>query len=187
VELANILGGHDATTNGLTKAAARSPARSAARRGILSVEVGGDWVRSNLTAGATPGADNPFGEVDDAETGGKGTEDLIVWIAAIAIQGQVVGTPFAVRATDPYGFAVENIGAFSVAKTAFALTAKESNDSLFVGSTGDAMLAEVTSGGPAAGGVCWSGHLPLGARRHVSLFASACQGRFVAPSPPVIP
>jgi hypothetical protein len=72
--------------------------------------------------------------------------------------GQVVGTPSEVSATDPHGFAAEAIGAFSAARTAFAHTAKESNDSLFVGSTGDGMLAEVASGAPGAGRICWSLH-----------------------------
>jgi hypothetical protein len=43
---------------------------------------------------------------------------------------------------------------FSVAKTAFALTPKARNDSLFVGSTGDVMLVEVASRGPGAGRLC---------------------------------
>jgi hypothetical protein len=54
-----------------------------------------------------------------------------------------VGTPSAVSASDHYGFVAEDLGAFSVAGTAFALKAKESNDTLAVGSTGDVMLVEV--------------------------------------------
>jgi hypothetical protein len=51
--------------------------------------------------------------------------------------------PSKVSATDYCDFVAEDIGAFSVANTVFALTANESNDALSVGSTGDVMMVEV--------------------------------------------
>jgi hypothetical protein len=144
VELANILAGYDTTTNGLTNGSGPITGAVNGKASILLVKVGGDWVQSNLVAGATPGADNQFGDTDDAEIGGPDTpEDLIARIAAIVIQGQVAATPSTVNATDHYAFVAEDIGALSVGKTAFALKVKESNDVLSVGSTGDVMLVEM--------------------------------------------
>jgi hypothetical protein len=62
----------------------------------------------------------------------------------------VVATPSAASAADPCGFVAEDIGAFCVAKTVFALKAKASNDVLFVGSTRDGMPVELASGGTGA-------------------------------------
>jgi hypothetical protein len=84
----------------------------------------------------------------------------------------------------PYSFVAEDLGAFYMAKTVFALTGKESNAPLSVRSTGDVMLIEVAPGGPGAGWVCWSLHSPVGACRQTSLFVSACQGRFIPINPP---
>jgi hypothetical protein len=89
-----------------------------------------------------------------------------------------------VNATDHCDFVAEDLGAFSVAKTVFALTAKESNDALFVGLTGNVMLVEVASDGTGAGRVCWSLQSPVSACREARFFVSACQGRFIPINPP---
>jgi hypothetical protein len=144
VELANILAGYGPDTNGLTDGSGPITDAGDGQASIGTVKVGGDWIQSNLVAGATAGADNLFGTADDTEIGTETTEDLIARIASILIGGQVLGTPPSVNSTDHYGFVAEDIGSFAVGGTAFSLKAGPSNDGpLAVGATGDVALFEV--------------------------------------------
>ncbi len=115
-----------------------------------------------------------FSDKHDAEIGGaKTTDDLLARIAPIVIQGQVAGPPSLVSASDGYGFVAVDIGAFAVAGTVHALTAKESDDTLAVGSAGDVMLVEVPSGG---------GRADWPAIRRLSGRAAACVARLLSPA-----
>jgi hypothetical protein len=145
VELANILAGYDASTNGLTDG---SGAITGAVNGVASigaVKIGGDWIQSNLVAGSSPGSDNLFGTADDTEIGAEGGEDLVARIASILIAGQVLGTPGTQSTSDHYGFVAEDIGSFAAGGTVFALKPGPSNGQppLAVSATGDVSLFEV--------------------------------------------
>jgi hypothetical protein len=61
---------------------------------IGSVYVGGDWIASNLVAGAVAGADGKFGTADDAKMSGASVKDEVginSRIASVTIGGQVLG------------------------------------------------------------------------------------------------
>jgi hypothetical protein len=81
---------------------------------IGMVTVGGDWIASDLVAGADedddPGAPNLFGDFDDIPITAPGTT-LIARIAAIKLKGVVVGTAQS-AAFDHFGFVAHVIGSF---------------------------------------------------------------------------
>ena len=111
VEFANILAGYDQTLNAVNPDAQ-----------IGTVNVGGNWVASNLVAGVKNlGADNAdgggddninYGDIHDALiTGGSpDNANIISRIAKITVNGQVFGTPNSINANDHFGFVAEQIG-----------------------------------------------------------------------------
>src|SRR5262249_59612309 len=77
---------------------------------IGSVFVGGDWIASSISAGAVAGANNFFGDGDDAKMNAmfKDLPQSFSKIGSVTIAGQLLGT---VGGTEPYGFAGESIRA----------------------------------------------------------------------------
>ena len=119
---------------------------------IGSVVVGGDWVASNLVAGAQnlgadgaaggagANADNVnYGDSHDGVIAG-GNAAITSKIASIVIGGQVLGTP---GGSDHFGFVSQQVGSFKAAGLAFLLKTGASNDNLAVGATGDVTIHEV--------------------------------------------
>ena len=106
---------------------------------IGAVKVGGDWIASDLVAGAQnsdfpTGALAPnFGNASDASIGG-GIAGFISKIESITIGGQVFGTPASVSSTDNFGFVAQGIGAVNIG--GFAITIAGHNPQA-VGETGD--------------------------------------------------
>jgi hypothetical protein len=126
VEFAQILAGVDVS----------GVARNADAQ-IGSVYVGGDWIASNLVAGAVAGADGKFGTADDAKMSGASVKDEVginSRIASVTIGGQVLGT---VSGSDHFGIVAEQIGAVKIGGTPLALTAGIGNDDIPLGITGD--------------------------------------------------
>ncbi len=122
---------------------------------IGPVSVGGDWIASNLVAGATNlGTDDVpfgidaaaddvnFGDNHDRSTVAAGSRDLAT-IARITIGGQVLGTPAFISATDHFGFVAEKIGSLRIGGKAIALTAGPHQDDIALGHSGDVRLHEV--------------------------------------------
>ena len=130
--------------------AGRTPRNADATIG--AVTVGGDWVGSNLVAGAQT-SDAYFGNGGDALISSGmpsvpgGDPAKIAKITSIAITGEVLGTP---GGTDHFGFVAEEIGSFSVGGTKFPLTKGASNDlvGLRVGATIDVKVREVNATAP---------------------------------------
>jgi hypothetical protein len=124
-----ILAGYDPTL---------SPVSADAQIG--AVKVGGDWIASDLVAGATnsntpTGAPFPnFGDANDASIGG-GPTGLISKMASLTIGGQVLGTLSSVSSTDHYGFVAQAIGPVKIGGYAIAIAA--GNNPQPVGETGD--------------------------------------------------
>ena len=144
VELANILAGFGA--NG-------APLNANAQIG--AVIIGGDWIASNIVAGAVNlGADNlpggvglaadnvNFGDAHDFKMSGMVKDDSLVFsrIASLTIGGQVMGT---IGFTDHFGIVAENIGAVRIGGTLLGLAVGKSNDDFLVGITGDLRVNEV--------------------------------------------
>jgi len=115
-----------------------SPTNGSAQIG--SVKVAGDWIASDLVAGATnsdtpSGAPFPnFGTTDDAVASG-GTAGILSKIASITIGGQVIGTPASVNETDNFGFVAQAIGPVSIG--GYSITITSGNTPQPVGETGD--------------------------------------------------
>jgi len=143
VELGNILAGFDATG---------TPRNADAQIGAVSV--GGDWIASNIVAGAVnfgadglpggvgPGADNvDFGNGNDVKMSGMVKDDSLVFsqIASLTIGGQVMGT---IGFADHFGIVAENIGAVRIGGTLLTLAAGKSNDDFLVGITSDLRVNE---------------------------------------------
>jgi hypothetical protein len=107
------------------------------------VFVGGDWVASNLAAGALPGGNDQFGDSDDLKPGGflvKDEAGISSRIASLTIGGQTVGTS---GGGDHYGVVAEAVGEVTVGGTTLSLTPGKSNDDFFVGITGDFKVNEI--------------------------------------------
>jgi hypothetical protein len=109
---------------------------------IGAVKVLGQWIASNLVAGALVGADGLFGTDDDGLIGG-GETGIVSKIASITISGAAFGTLGDVR--DGFGFVAEEIGKFGVGKVKLPLTKGASTDTtpLLAGLTGDVRVREV--------------------------------------------
>jgi len=129
VEDAAILAGYDTGLN-----AVNAEAR------IGAVKVGGDWIASDLVAGAV-NSDTPagapfanFGNASDGAISG-GAAGVISKIASITIDGEVYGTPASVSATDNYGFVAQAIGPVKIGGVAIAIGG--GNTPQAVGETGD--------------------------------------------------
>lgn len=138
VEHANILAGYDVF----------GTARNADAQ-IGPVVVGGDWIASNLVAGAVAGSDGKFGTIDDAKmpgiNGSSGFKDVATVssrITSIVIGGQACGTPGGI---DNFGFVAQNIGSFKLKNgvTTFPLIAGNGNDSFLIGLFADLRLREI--------------------------------------------
>ena len=119
-EFANILAGYDSNGNGVN---------AAARIGMVSV--GGDWIASNLVAGALAGTDMQFGTADDqviaqSDAAGAGSQ-----IGPIVIAGQVLGDPNSNPDTR-FGFVAGDVVSLKVAGTAVGLKSGPDNDHLIV-------------------------------------------------------
>jgi hypothetical protein len=133
VEYANIFAGYNIELN---------PVNGDAQIGAVSV--GGDWIASNLVAGAMNAAsgNTNFGNGNDASIGG-GTTGIIATISRVSIGGQVFGTPISVSVSDQFGFVAERIGSLKIGVHTIALIAGANNDNLGVGETADVVVHEV--------------------------------------------
>jgi hypothetical protein len=133
VELTNILAGYNFSLSAINGDAQ-----------IGAVIVGGDWVASNLVAGAKNAAsgNTKFGDGNDASIG-AGNASIIAKIASITIKGQVFGTPVSVNSTDHFGFVAEQVGLVKIGGNAIALAAGPHNDNFVVGETSDITVHEV--------------------------------------------
>jgi hypothetical protein len=130
VEFADIRAGFDGGLN---------PTNADAQIG--SVVVGGDWIASNLSAGADRGGDAKYGTFDDVKiTGGTDVPGVVSKITSIVIGGQALGTP---GGSDHFGFVAQQIGSIKVGGTAQPLTPGPDDDVLDLGATGDLTIREV--------------------------------------------
>jgi len=114
---------------------------------IGPVKVSGDWIASDLVAGAE-NSDFPsnalapnFGNASDASIGG-GTAGFISKIASITIGGEVFGTPVSVNSTDNFGFVAQGISAVKIG--GIAITIAAGNNPQAVGETGDVDIHVIT-------------------------------------------
>ena len=101
---------------------------------IGPVVVGGDWIASDLVAGAVTGAGGRYGDAGDAKISGAGVKDVATVfskITSISIGGQVIGTA---TVGDHYGFVAQNIAIFKVkgGLTTYPLVVGNGNDSLLL-------------------------------------------------------
>jgi hypothetical protein len=110
VERAQILAGYDT---------AATPTATNADASIGPVSVSGDWIASNLVAGAADGADNLFGTADDTPLAVSDSPDFIARIAKVTIKGFVIGTA---ASGDHFGFVAQQFGAFKAGVFAAQLT-----------------------------------------------------------------
>lgn len=141
VRFANVLAGFD--TNDDLAAASVNPNAQ-----IGGVAVIGDWVASNLVAGAAFRTDFADGN-DTLSAGGVDNPNIIATISNIQIGGMISGT--ATPTNDHFGFVAQKIGVFTMgaAKVSLPLNefAGDDNDPLALkyalGSTGDTRLFEL--------------------------------------------
>lgn len=131
VEYANIVGGYNQDLTTPTDGDAQ----------IGAVTVGGDWIASNLVAGAKDGGNGKFGDADDV-TIGAGSATITAKIASIVIGGRVVGTPSPATA-DHFGFVAQQIGSFHAGLFVAALTAGTDGPIELSLPTGDVTIREV--------------------------------------------
>lgn len=111
---------------------------------VGAITVGGDWIASDLVAGAkNTGAADSFGdEYDTKVTLGTDDADLHSRLASISIGGQVFGST-AAEGTMHFGFVAEQIGAFKVGGHAFALHSGLGDDELALNHTSNVSLHEI--------------------------------------------
>jgi hypothetical protein len=115
---------------------------------IGSVAVDGDWIASDLVAGAV--ANGSFGDADDMKIAGPGTTDrdaIVSKIGRITVQGHVLGTD---GVADQFGFVAQQIGSFKVGDTNVELMPGFANDlfvmsdfRLVIGETDDVRVLEI--------------------------------------------
>jgi hypothetical protein len=106
---------------------------------IGNVSVGGDWIVSNLWAGAEPTGGGQFEKI----TGGADNAAITSSIASITIAGEVLGTLPSVNNADSYGFAAEVVKSLSIGGTKIKLLSGTDNDYFAIGTTVDVVLQEV--------------------------------------------
>ena len=104
------------------------------------VSVGGDWIASDLAAGASAGPDGFFGTIDDQVI--PGPHHLVSRIAKITIGGAVDGTAPGDNASDHFGFVAGRIGTCTVGGFSLFL-AGHARDVRVLGTTGDVELREI--------------------------------------------
>ena len=138
VEFANILAGYDPPLD---------PVNADAQIG--QVVVTGDWIASNLIAGAVNSASQniDFGNAGDSTASGNvlDTRSVKSQIVSITINGTVIGTDSTTNAIDHFGFVAQQIGTLTIHGTQIHLTPGPSNDNLPLGDTGDFNLHEIAS------------------------------------------
>jgi hypothetical protein len=127
---ASIGAGYDASTF--------TPVNGSAQIG--SVSIGGDWIASNLAAGAAAGPDGLAGTPDDIHIAGGGTASAK--IASIVIKGRALGT---LAAGDHFGIVAQQVGSLKIGAVTVPLAAGPSNDlaGFAIGPTGDFVVREV--------------------------------------------
>lgn len=103
VRNASILAGYD-TTADVTLAEANPNAQ------IGSLAITGDWIASNLVAGAA--WNDNFGNGNDIKAAGVDNPDIIARIASISVGGQVLGTGG--TAGDQFGFIAQEIATMKI-------------------------------------------------------------------------
>jgi hypothetical protein len=107
---------------------------------IGAVQVGGDWVSSNLTAGVEGGPDGRTGTADDRRAGGEDNPSIVASVAGVTIGGQVLGS---IPPNDIFAFVAERFGSFSVGGTLLPLNPGARNDVVPLGATLDVVIREV--------------------------------------------
>jgi hypothetical protein len=109
---------------------------------VGAVKVAGQWIASDLVAGAEAGMDGIFGTADDALIAGGNT--IVSKIASIKIAGAAIGTMS--DTMDGFGFVAEQIGSFGMGKSKLPLHAGAHNDMspLLIGVTGDVRVRELS-------------------------------------------
>jgi hypothetical protein len=134
VEFANILGGFDNTGTAVNLHAQ-----------IGSINVGGAWVASSVSAGLAS-VNGFFGDADDAPPGVNGSATPISRIASIVIGGAIQGTT---QIGDHFGFVAQEIAKFKVNGVSLPLTPGPGNDDplandplFLLATTGDVRLRE---------------------------------------------
>ena len=95
---------------------------------IGAVQVGENWVASDLAAGVQPGADNHFGTNDDALITTPPGNEILARIAKISVRGLIMGdnAPGSAR----FGFVAEEIAKFQIGTARIALERGPGNDNL---------------------------------------------------------
>ena len=125
---AQILAGYD-----------RTGAAANADASIGNVFIGGNWMASDLIAGASAGNDGLFGTEDDALI--SGGNPIVAKIASILINGAATGTE---TDADHFGFVAGQIAAFKAGGLKLALNPGPGNDlGVPIGATGDLQIREV--------------------------------------------
>jgi hypothetical protein len=134
VDFAHILAGYDDDLD---------PVNADAQIG--AVTVGGDWVASNLIAGASnAGALAKFGDGSDVKiAGGNDSGQTFSKIASIKIGGFVFGTPATANSGDHFGFVAESIGSFKAGGFNYALNPALHADDFNVGGNADVGVFEI--------------------------------------------
>jgi hypothetical protein len=107
---------------------------------IGTVHVGGDWIASNLVAGAAA-LNNDWGDANNTKiVGGIDDPKVTSKIASVTIDGQVLGT---LAGGDHFGFVAEEIDSFKVGGTVIPLKSGIGNDQINIGATGDVAIWEI--------------------------------------------
>lgn len=109
VRNATILAGYN-TSEDFTDSVT-NPVNPNAQIGVVSVS--GDWIASDLVAGAK--WNDNFGDGSDTKGGGVDNPDIVASIASIAVKGQIVGTGDIT--TDRFGFIAQQIVVMKVGPT----------------------------------------------------------------------
>ena len=116
VRNAAILAGYD-TTADVTAAASRPDAQ------IGTVTINGDWIASDLVAGAA-WSEN-FGDGHDVKAAGVDNADIFSKIAKISVTGQIIGTGGST--TDHFGFVAQEIVEMKIGPTGSPLSLNAGN------------------------------------------------------------
>ncbi len=108
---------------------------------IGKILIGGQWIASNLVAGAQAGPDGHFGTADDTLI--PGGNAIVAKIARLTVGGALLGTPAHLR--DAFGLVAEQFGTVSLGKAKLPLQPGARNDTtpLLLTITGDLRLREV--------------------------------------------
>jgi hypothetical protein len=99
---------------------------------ISTVTIGGDWIASNLIAGANTGGDGVFGTQDDLKLSGPTTKDLpsvYSRINSLIINGQLLGTEFT---NDHFGVVAESVVNLSIGGNVVPMLAGRHNDDILL-------------------------------------------------------